>query len=205
MEDEVEVGSEVYAIGHPVGLYWTFTRGVVSQVRKDFAWSDEQIQHRATVIQTQTPINPGNSGGPLFDAAGRVIGINSFIYLEAEGLNFAVAGSEIASFMENKPAPPSYEALAAYDLDGDGVVDTWAYDQDYDQVAEIWFYHVDGDRVQDITVHDEDGNGIPDLVYIYEDGKEFQGWDDDGDGEMDFFGWVVEDDENSWIEDCSES
>ena len=177
---------------------------MVSQVRKDFVWGDEQILHRANVVQTQTPINPGNSGGPLFDTAGRVIGINSFVYLEAEGLNFAVAGSEIATFMQNMPAPPSHEPLEARDLDGDGRVDTWAYDQNYDGVADLWLYDAEGDGVPEVTVNDDNRDGIPDLVYVYEDGKEFQGWDDDGDGKIDHFGWVVEGDEGGWIEPCTE-
>jgi hypothetical protein len=58
---DIEVGADVRAIGHPKGEDWTYTKGIVSSVRPDYEW----LAHRATVIQTQTPINPGNSGGPL--------------------------------------------------------------------------------------------------------------------------------------------
>jgi S1-C subfamily serine protease len=79
----VAVGADVHAIGHPTGEAWTYTMGVVSQVRRDYQWTDTtRTAHRATVIQTQTPINPGNSGGPLLNDAGRLIGVNSF---KAEG------------------------------------------------------------------------------------------------------------------------
>jgi hypothetical protein len=54
------------------------------------------------VIQTQTPINPGNSGGPLLSDDGKIVGVNSFIRKDAEGLNFAVAAKEISYFLRNK-------------------------------------------------------------------------------------------------------
>jgi serine protease Do len=57
-QDNFEVGSDVYAIGHPLGYVWTFTQGIISGVRK----IDTDKEHY-TAIQTQTPINPGNSGG----------------------------------------------------------------------------------------------------------------------------------------------
>jgi len=76
------IGNDVLAIGTPVGQSWTVTRGIVSAVRT--------LDYR-TVIQTDAAINPGNSGGPLIDlASGRVIGVNSFILADAEGLNFAI-------------------------------------------------------------------------------------------------------------------
>jgi len=48
----VEVGQDVYAIGHPKGLLWSYTEGVVSQIRPDFQWKfREGSMHQATVIQ----------------------------------------------------------------------------------------------------------------------------------------------------------
>ena len=76
---DVEVGADVHAIGHPKGQEWTYTKGVVSSVRPDYEWSyGPGNSHRATVIQTQTPINPGNSGGPLLSDDGKIVGVNSF-------------------------------------------------------------------------------------------------------------------------------
>src|SRR5262249_1939909 len=93
----------VAAIGHPEGQSWTYTKGIVSQIRPDFAWSTGQGEsHRATVIQTQTPINPGNSGGPLLSDDGRIVGINSFRATEGEGLNFAVSAKDISAFLNNQ-------------------------------------------------------------------------------------------------------
>ena len=100
---DIEVGADVRAIGHPKGEDWTYTKGIVSSVRPDFKWSGGPgDSHRATVIQTQTPINPGNSGGPLLSDDGKIVGVNSFSKTDAEGLNFAVAAREISYFLGNK-------------------------------------------------------------------------------------------------------
>ncbi len=99
---ELEVGSDVAAIGHPEGQSWTYTKGIVSQIRPDFKWSAEGSSHLATVIQTQTPINPGNSGGPLLSDDGKIVGVNSFKEKDGEGLNFAVAAKDITFFLKNQ-------------------------------------------------------------------------------------------------------
>jgi S1-C subfamily serine protease len=100
---ELEVGADVAAIGHPEGQRWTFTKGIVSQIRPDYQWSTgPSDKHRATVIQTQTPINPGNSGGPLLSFDGKIVGINSFRATGSEGLNFAVAAKDIDFFLGNQ-------------------------------------------------------------------------------------------------------
>ena len=100
---DIEVGADVRAIGHPEGEDWTYTKGIVSSVRPDYKWSAGPGDlHRATVIQTQTPINPGNSGGPLLSDEGKIVGVNSFSKNDAEGLNFAVAAKELSYFLRNK-------------------------------------------------------------------------------------------------------
>ncbi|OLF17902.1 S1C family serine protease [Actinophytocola xanthii] len=96
--DAVEVGDEVIAIGSPGGLQGTVTTGIVSALDREVTVSGEeqrqsplQPQRQAAdtvtyhAIQTDASINQGNSGGPLFDAEGRVIGINSAIYSPVSG------------------------------------------------------------------------------------------------------------------------
>jgi S1-C subfamily serine protease len=99
--NEIAVGMDVHAIGHPEGDAWTYTTGIVSQYREGFSWrgGDDSIQHKADIIQTQTPINPGNSGGPLLSDAGELIGVNAFKDKSAEGLNFAISVDSVRSFL----------------------------------------------------------------------------------------------------------
>lgn len=114
---DVEVGSDVYAIGHPTGETWTYTRGMVSQIRRNYTWTaDDSIQHTADVIQTQTPINPGNSGGPLLDDNLAIIGINAF-KSSGEGLNFAVSGEDVEALLNRTQdriiSPPNQTAASS--------------------------------------------------------------------------------------------
>jgi len=97
---EIKIGADVYAIGHPTGQFWTFTRGLISQIRKGYDWKDESGIHRADVIQTQTPINPGNSGGPLIAESGKLLGVNSFKAAQTEGVNFAVSVGDVIEFLK---------------------------------------------------------------------------------------------------------
>jgi len=103
---ELEVGQDVHAIGHPKGQVWTYTTGIVSQIRSDYQWKEEDLIHQGTVIQTQTPINPGNSGGPLLNDQTQLIGVNSFVAAEAEGLNYAVAVDTIKAFLQKPTSSP---------------------------------------------------------------------------------------------------
>jgi len=96
----VEVGQDVYAIGHPKGLLWSYTEGVASQIRPDYQWIyQEGLVHQATVIQTQTPSHPGSSGGALFDGDGRVVGIT--YGGKDPTLSFAIAVSEVRDWIQN--------------------------------------------------------------------------------------------------------
>ncbi len=83
--DDLEVGDWVIAIGNPFGLGHTVTAGIVSG-------KDRQIGQGPydDFLQTDAAINPGNSGGPLFDSAGRVVGINAAIITGGSGVGFAV-------------------------------------------------------------------------------------------------------------------
>lgn len=80
-EESLALGEKVFTIGNPSGLQHTVTSGIISGYREA-----ENIRY----IQTDAPINPGNSGGPLVDSDGRVIGINTLILSDAEGIGFAI-------------------------------------------------------------------------------------------------------------------
>jgi S1-C subfamily serine protease len=86
--DAVRIGEEVVAIGNPLGLEQTLTRGVVSGVNRILPESPMSMM--LPLIQTDAPINPGNSGGPLLNRCGEVIGINASILAEAQNIGFAV-------------------------------------------------------------------------------------------------------------------
>lgn len=88
--DLVQVGEAAVAIGNPFGFDNTVTAGVVSALGRSVPLDVEQGIYLENLIQTDAPINPGNSGGALADARGTVIGINTAIYAEAQGIGFAI-------------------------------------------------------------------------------------------------------------------
>ena len=84
---DMMIGETVIAIGNPFGFGNTVTTGVVSALERTI----ETRQGTFTdFIQTDAAINPGNSGGPLMNLAGELVGINTAIYAEAEGIGFAI-------------------------------------------------------------------------------------------------------------------
>ena len=85
--DRIEIGQEVVAIGHPFGLGYALTTGVISGFG---ATPDPQAVPQERVIQTSAAINPGNSGGPLVDKEGQVIGINAAIMAGGQNIGFAI-------------------------------------------------------------------------------------------------------------------
>lgn len=87
--DNLQPGEWAIAIGNPLGLDNTVTTGIVSATGR----SSAQVgvaDKRVSFIQTDAAINPGNSGGPLLNAQGQVIGINTAIIQNAQGLGFAI-------------------------------------------------------------------------------------------------------------------
>lgn len=85
--DKIRVGEWVIAIGNPYGLDHTVTAGLISAKGRPI-----NIENRVykNLIQTDAAINPGNSGGPLLDTNGQVIGINTAVNAQAQGIGFAI-------------------------------------------------------------------------------------------------------------------
>jgi len=196
----VAVGADVHAIGHPTGKSWTYTRGIVSQVRRDYDWSTEsRLKHRATVIQTQTPINPGNSGGPLLDDNLQVVGINSFAS-EGEGLNFAVSAEDVNAFLARtddrrttRAEPPKdckSEALDERPLERTKGTE-YLIDEDCDGAGDYTVQVPDSKREPIAILIDDDGDGKTDTLIFDDrhDGKpDLALYDTDGNGKPDMKG-----------------
>ncbi|TND09175.1 MAG: peptidase S1 and S6 chymotrypsin/Hap [Bacteroidetes bacterium] len=75
-------GDTVVAIGHPYGLKYTATQGIVSK--------SDRVYNNVNYLQVDAAINPGNSGGPLINAEGQVVGVNTFIIANGDNLGFAL-------------------------------------------------------------------------------------------------------------------
>ena len=84
----LKVGQLAIAIGSPLGTYSnTVTSGIVSAIGRSIQVEGGNLNN---LIQTDTAINPGNSGGPLLDGGGNVIGIDTAVATNAQGIGFAI-------------------------------------------------------------------------------------------------------------------
>lgn len=211
--DEIEIGQDVFAIGNPgAGQNWTYTKGIVSQVKKDHVWqySGEDFPRKASVVQTQTPISSGNSGGPLLDAEGRIVGINS-VGTSGQNINLAVSTVDIREMLDRQgnmlveraaaqkptqvaaaPAQPAQECqvkvLVSEDQDKNGQDDLWSVDADCDGKQDAIVEDSNGDGKYDIIYVDRNGDGKPDLVKMDQNGDgefEIEAVDENYDGKLD--------------------
>ena len=94
-------GEEVIAIGNPMGLEYSVTKGIISSIRKRKD-KKKPLSKEYAYIQTDVPINPGNSGGPLF-MNGKVVGINTMKLVDEdiEGIGFAIHYDEILKYLDD--------------------------------------------------------------------------------------------------------
>ena len=103
----LKVGEEIHTIGHPQNFVWTYSKGMITGLRKNFQFGSEKI---ADVIQINASISPGNSGGPLFNDYGQVVGMVTFSESSqlSQNLNFAVSSSDIKKVLNQKNNEDNY-------------------------------------------------------------------------------------------------
>ena len=207
--DEVNIGDNVYAIGHPVGLPWSFSAGMVSQKRKNYKWTyADKSEHFATVVQMQTPISTGNSGGPLFSGKGKVVGVNTLMQGEGQNLNFAVAVDHVKKFIKDNPNVTKINPIGAVikqdypnakteDYNNNGIVDTWYIDEDNNGKLDLGFVDDDENGFVEGTLIDKDEDGVWEIFLIDtdENGKADRAYlDNDGDKKPDVLAYDYNED-----------
>ena len=197
---EVDIGDNVYAIGHPKSLPWTFSSGMVSQIREKHKWMYvDKSEHQATVIQMQTPISTGNSGGPLFTSEGKVVGVNTLMQGEGQNLNFAVAVDHVKKFIKENPnvkkvnpagalVKKNFPNARAQDYNKNGIIDTWYIDSNKNGKIDTAFIDDDEDGFVEGTLIDKNENGVWELMVLDtdKDGKNNEAYiDEDEDRKAD--------------------
>jgi len=187
----VKIGETLFAIGHPEGLLWTFSSGMVSQIRPNYDWKYRGSRHHANVIQVQVPINPGNSGGPLFNKNKELVGVNTFT-AEGENLNFAVAVDDVLNFLKEKPKKikktknnkwikkkdkgPTWIKKKKKKKKSDGSIDLSNIkeaDLNKNGVIDSWFVDENKNGIFEIAYADSDENGKIDTFVLDTDESKF--------------------------------
>jgi serine protease Do len=106
--NDLEVGEDVIAIGHPYGYSYTVSKGIVSALGRRIELPNGTTMYG--LIQHNASINPGNSGGPLVNINGEFIGINTAMRDGAQGIAFAVNTDTLKKLLSEK--------LSAYKVAG---------------------------------------------------------------------------------------
>jgi serine protease Do len=122
-QDDLMIGETVIAIGNPLGLENTVTVGVLSA--RDRTVSSPRTNRVYTdFLQTDASINPGNSGGALVDLDGRLVGINTAIVGEAQGIGFAIPAKRVrrvvADLLRYGRVQPAWLGVFVQDLPARG-------------------------------------------------------------------------------------
>jgi S1-C subfamily serine protease len=100
--EDINIGDWVVAIGNPYGFDHTITVGVLSAKERPISISDSDGERNYKhLLQTDASINPGNSGGPLLNVKGEVVGINTAVSSQAQGIGFAIPTTTINEVLEN--------------------------------------------------------------------------------------------------------
>jgi S1-C subfamily serine protease len=199
----VDVGDQVYSIGHPHGFNWSLTRGIISAKRNNHEFGEYKGKKRmANVLQTQTPISPGNSGGALLNRYNKLIGINTFSRKDSQNLNFAISADEVSGLLAdlkqikiNAPEKPTLhpdngQLVKKIDQNGDGVFEVIIYNVFGHEEGDWFLIDVDEDGIIDRVDIDRDGNGIIEEHQRFQyDGRSYEKVrmiDNDADGKWDF-------------------
>lgn len=93
----VLVGGSVQTVGHSMGLWYSYSSGVVAAVRYTQLFDDETS---SLVVQSPIPISPGNSGGGLFDGRGELVGVTHGTYLQGQGVNLFIHVRYVRALLE---------------------------------------------------------------------------------------------------------
>ncbi len=116
---QVRVGQYAVAIGNPEALNHSVTMGIISAENRAIQAGNSagtQVRQYYNMLQTDAAINPGNSGGPLLNLAGQVVGVNTAVSTEGEGLGFAIPVSTLRHalpYLEaGKTVPEPYLGVA---------------------------------------------------------------------------------------------
>lgn len=208
--DNISVGQQVHAIGHPKSLLWSYSKGTISQIREEYDWEIKGYKHFSTVIQMQTPISSGNSGGPLLNDQGKLVGINTWVNSSGQNLNFAISINSIGDFFyqvfnadekkgfnvdQFKQDAEGYirkllrcvkkNNCVAHDDNKDGIADAYSFDYDGNNKVDHVLMDINQDGVVELMAIDKNENGSYEKIIV----------DKNGDGAPDLIHYDTDDDD----------
>lgn len=97
--ESLKKGIDIYNMGHPLGYYFAFEYGMLTNILNDYSWDEYKANY---ILQYSMNANKGNSGSPIVNDKLELIGIGAFSNKKGENLNFGISVIDIKNFIDSK-------------------------------------------------------------------------------------------------------
>lgn len=165
--DSLRKGMNIYNMGHPLGYYFAFEYGMLTNILNDYSWDEYKADY---ILQYSMNANKGNSGSPIVNDKLELIGIGAFSNKNGENLNFGISVIDIKNFVNSKDSvivdkkmPNEYK---------DKIIEQGLYknirfaklDRNHDGIPDAMLKDIDSDGIWDIIAYDTNEDGVYERV-----------------------------------------
>lgn len=165
--DSLRKGMNIYNMGHPLGYYFAFEYGMLTNILNDYSWDEYKADY---ILQYSMNANKGNSGSPIVNDKLELIGIGAFSNKNGENLNFGISIVDIKNFVNSKDSvivekkmPNEYK---------DKIIEQGLYknirfaklDRNHDGIPDAMLKDIDSDGIWDIIAYDTNEDGVYERV-----------------------------------------
>lgn len=165
--DSLKKGMNIYNMGHPLGYYFAFEYGMLTNILNDYSWDEYKADY---ILQYSMNANRGNSGSPIVNDKLELIGIGAFSNKNGENLNFGISVIDIKNFVNSKDSvivdkkmPNEYK---------DKIIEQGLFknirfaklDRNHDGIPDAMLKDIDNDGIWDIIAYDTNEDGVYERV-----------------------------------------
>lgn len=165
--ESLKKGIDIYNMGHPLGYYFAFEYGMLTNILNDYSWDEYKANY---ILQYSMNANKGNSGSPIVNDKLELIGIGAFSNKKGENLNFGISVIDIKNFIDSKDSVIVKKKNA--DEYKDKIIEQGLYkniklakiDRNKNGIPDAMMKDIDNDGTWDIIAYDTDEDGSYDRV-----------------------------------------
>lgn len=163
--EKIEVGEDIYTMGHPVGYYFSFGNGTISNILNDHKWQAKGIQHKANyILKTQNTISSGNSGGPIVNKDMKLLGIVAYSDTKGQNLNFGISIKDIKDFLHTtEQIDITPESIVKNNISETNMKNKPKKQSNFGEIINV--LDPQGNTMQ-LKKIDSNNNGIPDIMFL---------------------------------------
>ena len=160
--DSLKKGMNIYNMGHPLGYYFAFEYGMLTNILNDYSWDEYKADY---ILQYSMNANKGNSGSPIVNDKLELIGIGAFSNKKDENLNFGISVIDIKNFIDSKDSVIVKKKNA--DEYKNKIIEQGLYkniklakiDRNKNGIPDAMMKDIDNDGIWDIIAYDTDEDG----------------------------------------------